>query len=305
MSTAGGWSSARRHPAPVPTTMLTTPAGTPASIRISPSSSVEPEVSSRGLTTAVQPAASAKGSFWLTIRNGKFHGVMIETTPIGSRSTTPSMASPSVVVAFAVQVAGKRGGIAPDVDGAGDLAAAWVIGLPASSASRRASSSGAPSIRSAALSRMRERSAAVMRRPRPVSKASRAAAIAALDIGLAGRPVAADDDAVAGRDALEGARLRARRSHLPSISIVELGAAANVVERAAGSSLNRHHHSPLKLGCALFAEGRHAFLRGRRSWRPGSSRAPRRAAPPRRRRCDHQLGDLDRAPARARRCVRA
>ena len=83
---------------PVPTRMLTTPAGQAGlRRRISPSITVEPEVSSDGLTTAVQPAASAKGSFWLTIRNGKFHGVMIETTPIGSRSTTPSVGSPSVL----------------------------------------------------------------------------------------------------------------------------------------------------------------------------------------------------------------
>ena len=31
-------------------------------------------VISEGFTTAVQPAASANGSFWLTIRNGKFQG---------------------------------------------------------------------------------------------------------------------------------------------------------------------------------------------------------------------------------------
>ena len=29
-----------------------------------------------------KPISQAKGSFWLTIRNGKFQGVMIETTPI-------------------------------------------------------------------------------------------------------------------------------------------------------------------------------------------------------------------------------
>ena len=45
---------------------------------MSPSTKVEADVISLGLTTAVQPAASAKGSFWLTIRNGKFHGVMID-----------------------------------------------------------------------------------------------------------------------------------------------------------------------------------------------------------------------------------
>ncbi|MCY1307803.1 hypothetical protein D9M70_577600 [compost metagenome] len=77
--------------------MLTTPAGTPAASRISPSSRVEAEVSSDGLTTVVQPAAKANGSFWLTIRKGKFQGVMIDTTPIASRSTTPSVPSPSVL----------------------------------------------------------------------------------------------------------------------------------------------------------------------------------------------------------------
>jgi len=66
-------------------------------MRISPSSTVVPDVTSAGLTTAVQPAASAKGSFWLTIRNGKFQGVMMPTTPMGSRSTMPSVASPSVL----------------------------------------------------------------------------------------------------------------------------------------------------------------------------------------------------------------
>ncbi len=97
MSTAGCVVIGAPTSGPVPTRMLTTPAGTPASIRISPRTTVEPEVSSDGLTTQVHPAASANGSFWLTIRKGKFHGVMIETTPIASRSTTPSVPSPSVL----------------------------------------------------------------------------------------------------------------------------------------------------------------------------------------------------------------
>ena len=54
--------------------MLTTPAGSPASTSSSPRITVVEGVSSEGFTTAVQPAASAKGSFWLTIRNGKFQG---------------------------------------------------------------------------------------------------------------------------------------------------------------------------------------------------------------------------------------
>src|SRR5882672_3793842 len=97
MSTSGCVTSTSPTTLPVPTTMLTTPAGTPAATRISPSITVVPDVTSAGLTTAVQPAASANGSFWLTIRNGKFHGVMMLTTPIGSRSTTPSVASPNVL----------------------------------------------------------------------------------------------------------------------------------------------------------------------------------------------------------------
>ena len=41
-----------------------------------------------------QPAASAKGSFCETIKSGKFHGVMIETTPIGSLRTKPNRSEP-------------------------------------------------------------------------------------------------------------------------------------------------------------------------------------------------------------------
>ena len=77
--------------------MLTTPAGSPASIRISPSIVVVEGVSSEGFTTAVQPAASAKGSFWLTIRNGKFHGQITETTPTGSFRIRPSMSDPRLL----------------------------------------------------------------------------------------------------------------------------------------------------------------------------------------------------------------
>ncbi len=97
MSTCGCVVSGAPASGPVPTMMFTTPWGTPAASRISPRTSVEAEVSSEGFTTVVQPAARAKGSFWLTIRKGKFHGVMIDTTPIGSRSTTPSVPSPSVL----------------------------------------------------------------------------------------------------------------------------------------------------------------------------------------------------------------
>ena len=77
--------------------MLTTPAGSPASIRSSPRITVVEGVISEGLTTAVHPAASANGSFWLTMRNGKFHGQMIAATPTGSLRTTPSMSRPRLL----------------------------------------------------------------------------------------------------------------------------------------------------------------------------------------------------------------
>ena len=38
-----------------------------------------------GFTTAVQPAASAGPSLRASIEDGKFHGVMAATTPIGWR----------------------------------------------------------------------------------------------------------------------------------------------------------------------------------------------------------------------------
>ena len=56
-----------------------------------------PGVRSAGLTTAVQPTARAKGSFWLMIRSGKFQGVIMPTTPTGSRRTSPNIDGPSVL----------------------------------------------------------------------------------------------------------------------------------------------------------------------------------------------------------------
>ncbi len=44
--------------------------------------------------TQVQPAARAKGSFCDRIQNGKFQGVMMLTTPMGSFRTTARMSDP-------------------------------------------------------------------------------------------------------------------------------------------------------------------------------------------------------------------
>ena len=82
---------------PNPWTIFTTPDGRPASIKSSPSIAVVDGVNSDGLTTEVHPAANAKGNFWLTMRNGKFQGVMMETTPIGSFSTMPSISLPRLL----------------------------------------------------------------------------------------------------------------------------------------------------------------------------------------------------------------
>ena len=48
------------------------------------SSSIDPDVNSDGLTTAVHPTASAGASFQLVSVSGEFQGVMIAMTPLGS-----------------------------------------------------------------------------------------------------------------------------------------------------------------------------------------------------------------------------
>ena len=49
------------------------------------SPSVEAGACSAGLTTNVQPAASAGASFQVSSSTGEFHGVIAPTTPTGSR----------------------------------------------------------------------------------------------------------------------------------------------------------------------------------------------------------------------------
>ena len=83
-----GWRT-RRSPAvsPMPVTMLTTPAGIPASATRSASLSAVSGVCSAGFNTSVQPAARAGAIFCTAIINGKFHGTICAATPIGSRRT--------------------------------------------------------------------------------------------------------------------------------------------------------------------------------------------------------------------------
>ncbi len=62
---------------------LTQPAGTPASSRIGISASMVSGVSEAGLSTTVQPAASAGPILRVAIAAGKFHGVTSTATPAG------------------------------------------------------------------------------------------------------------------------------------------------------------------------------------------------------------------------------
>ena len=64
-------------------TTLTTPAGTPASSRICAISRAVSGVSRAGLSTTVQPAASAGPILRVAIAAGKFHGVTSTQTPTG------------------------------------------------------------------------------------------------------------------------------------------------------------------------------------------------------------------------------
>ena len=67
-------------------TMFSTPGGTPASSASLTNASEVSGVSSAGLQTTVQPAASAGAILRAIIAAGKFHGVIAATTPTGSFS---------------------------------------------------------------------------------------------------------------------------------------------------------------------------------------------------------------------------
>ena len=62
---------------------LSTPAGRPASCIVSASLSIVSGVASAGLTTMVQPAATAGPILRVPIASGKFHGVMNRQGPTG------------------------------------------------------------------------------------------------------------------------------------------------------------------------------------------------------------------------------
>jgi hypothetical protein len=86
LSTPGCSASGAPASAPKPVTTLNTPGGKPASSISLANSSVEAGACSAGLTTNVQPAASAGASFQVISSTGEFHGVIAPTTPTGSRT---------------------------------------------------------------------------------------------------------------------------------------------------------------------------------------------------------------------------
>ncbi|MNL73893.1 hypothetical protein D3C87_1994260 [compost metagenome] len=85
LSTSGLWVRAEPAVMPVPVTTLNTPSGYPASSTSSASFSAVSGVSSAGLSTTVQPVASAGPSFQQASSSGKFQATMAPTTPTASR----------------------------------------------------------------------------------------------------------------------------------------------------------------------------------------------------------------------------
>src|SRR6185369_3858375 len=85
LSTPGWRTSARPTAGPLPVMTLKTPSGMPASVTSLASSSAVTGVWSEGLTTIVQPVASAGASFHVKSNSGEFHGTTAATTPTGTR----------------------------------------------------------------------------------------------------------------------------------------------------------------------------------------------------------------------------
>ena len=85
-----GWVTRCSPTSRPPGTTLTTPAGTPASSRTSASTKLLSGASGGGLTTTVQPAASAGATFHADSVTGAFQGTMAATTPTGSLVTRPA-----------------------------------------------------------------------------------------------------------------------------------------------------------------------------------------------------------------------
>ena len=82
-SRSSAWSVLLRSAARVVGTTLSTPSGSPTSARIAASASIVSGVCWAGLTTIVQPAATAGPILRVPIASGKFHGVTNRHGPTG------------------------------------------------------------------------------------------------------------------------------------------------------------------------------------------------------------------------------
>ena len=77
---------------------MTTPSGTPASLRMAATANAVSGVSLAGLSTTVQPAASAGPILRVAMAAGKFHGVTSTLTPTGCRCTRIRLAPAGAVI---------------------------------------------------------------------------------------------------------------------------------------------------------------------------------------------------------------
>ena len=87
MSISGWLAIAAPTVGPSPLTRLNTPAGTPAACRTSAKTTPEKGATSLGLSTMVQPTASAGATLAAIWFTGQFQGVMKPQTPMGSFCT--------------------------------------------------------------------------------------------------------------------------------------------------------------------------------------------------------------------------
>src|SRR5665213_3337079 len=83
--TSGASSRAEPTVVPAPRSTLKTPRGIPAVKAVSARSVARYDDDSAGFSTTVLPNARAGAAFHRGIASGKFHGVIIATTPSGSR----------------------------------------------------------------------------------------------------------------------------------------------------------------------------------------------------------------------------
>jgi len=131
-----------------------------------------------GLSTTPQPAAIAGATLWAARLSGKLNGVIAPTTPIGTRIVQPRRPTPAGCASTTTpRPASVRASTAEKVivcTARSTSTSACVTGLPASSASVRASSWRRSRMIAAARSRMAARSC----EGRPAAIASAAASTA-------------------------------------------------------------------------------------------------------------------------------